>query len=182
MASICIGTLVVEVGVRTVSPCAVVGISYEHPQKRFFKYDPRLGWVGRPNAHGQFAGIDYLTKVTLDEYGFRAQIPPFTEGKRNVLALGDSYAWGWGVNDSDVFAEVMNASDSSIRVYNLSAPGYGTDQSYLGLEAFLEQHPEVRFSSAVLLLFVDNDIQDVSETTRYTFPKPRFTIKNGALA
>ena len=93
-------------------------------------YDPRLGWRARPdqrppdpytNAAGMRANRD-----------FPLERQP---GRRRLLLVGDSYTFGVGVRDEEVFARVLQ--DEYLRewdVLNLAVPGYGTDQQLLSFE------------------------------------------------
>jgi len=184
IALIALGTLVAialaEVGLRLVSPHPYYGYTYIPPQQGLFMYDPLLGWVGRPHACAQFANLDFDVRVTLDGAGYRNSAPPYVNGKCNVVALGDSYAWGWGVKDDELFSRRLNQRATDVNLYNLSAPGYGTDQELLALERFFETHPSRAFAAVILLLSA-NDLEDVTHDVRYTYPKPKFVLERGAL-
>ncbi len=176
-----IGLGVCEAYFRLFAPCRLYGVQYQSPQNHFFTYDEQLGWRGRPNAEGPFGSIDFLVEVQLDRLGNRSSADPFEQGKKNVLALGDSYGWGWGVANDQLFSERMMAEDQTLNVYNLSAPGYGTGQQYLQLQQFLAGRPGERFDNCVLVLCLDNDFDDIMEETRYSYPKPRFQLAGESL-
>ncbi len=145
--------------VRVLSPSPYVGALTTAPQDTFFQHDRLLGWRGVPHAAG----------------------PPYVEGLRNILVLGDSYGWGWGVEDEDMFHREMMRMDGTLNVYNLSAPGYGTDQEYLQLMEFLEAEPGRRYTGTILL-FYQNDFEDTAAALRYSYPKPMFVLDgNGEL-
>ncbi len=170
-----------EIAVRILSPCAVYGAREEAPQKAIYQYDARLGWRGRPNATGHFAGYDFAVRVHLDSHGYRTPSPPATAGKRNLVLIGDSVAWGWGVEDEQTAAAVLQRRHPEWNLYNLAAPGYGTDQQYLALQEFCALPKPAPIDRFLLLLYTANDFDDVGATSRYSFPKPRFRLRNGAL-
>lgn len=177
-----VAILLAEVLVRILSPSPYVGALTTAPQDTFFQHDRLLGWRGVPHATGPFRGLDFDVTVTLDANGHRNDKPPHVEGRRNLLVLGDSYGWGWGVGNEEMFHHEMMRMDESLNVYNLSAPGYGTDQEYLLLKSFLEENPGRRYEGAILL-FYQNDFEDNAATIRYSYPKPMFVRDgNGDLA
>jgi hypothetical protein len=176
LVSLAAGLGIGEAYFRFLAPCRLYGVQYQSPQIHFFTYDERLGWRGRPGAQGPFGSIDFLVQVQLDRLGNRSSSQPIVAGKRNVLVLGDSYGWGWGVENPELFSEVMMRGDPGLNVYNLSAPGYGTDQQYLQLVGFLGQRPGEHFDHCVMVLCLDNDFDDIVSDQRYTYPKPRFRL------
>jgi hypothetical protein len=175
-----IGVAAVEIAVRVVAPCPIPGYSYQAPQKQFFQHDPALGWRGRPNAEGRFTSVDFDVAVKHDSGGFRTSGVPHAEGKRNVIVLGDSFGWGWGVGNADLFSEVM-MQDDGLNVYNLSAPGYGTGQQLLVLRQFLDANPDKSFDGLVLLFCPANDYDDVAGGKRYGYAKPKFVLTDDEL-
>jgi lysophospholipase L1-like esterase len=173
--------LTIEWTTRWLYPCAWHGFGFELPHKHFFQHDSRIGWRGRPGARGRFAMADFDTQIELDGQGFRNRTAPVVDGKTNVLVLGDSYAWGWGVEQDEMASSVLMRRNPDLNVYNLSAPGYGTDQQYLVLREFLQSHRPGTFAAAVLLFCAANDVLDVGASERYTLPKPFFQFQGGQL-
>lgn len=173
--ALCFSLLLVEIILRVWNPSPYVGISTTAPQDTFFQYDPVLGWKGVPHVSGPFHGVDFSSFVRLDGNGFRNANPPFVGGRSNVLVLGDSYGWGWGVENSEMFHARIMEKDDRFNVYNLSAPGYGTDQEYLTLEGWLRDHDQLRFDGVVLLFYL-NDFDDALDDVRYGYAKPAFVL------
>jgi hypothetical protein len=181
LASTLISLLLVEGFIRVFLPAPHFGSVYVPPQKTFFAFDDRLGWRGRPNATGSFSSVDFEVTVSLDALGFRNTTPVAVESRKNWLLIGDSFGWGWGVEDDETVAQSLMRLEPEINVYNLSSPGFGTDQQFLTVRGFLEDHPSQQFEGLVLL-FCDNDIQDVGATRRYGYRKSKFVLKQGALS
>jgi len=163
-----------EWAVRTWLPSPDYGVG-KRPALRngLFMYDAELGWKGTPNAQSPYISKDFIVHVTHDEHGFRNQTQNFIPNKRNILLLGDSYGWGWGVKDNETAASVFNQQNPNANIYNLSVPGYGTDQELLTLQRFSKQHPDNFYDDVVLLLYY-NDFEDNIATERYSYPKPMF--------
>lgn len=113
-----------------------------------------------PNGRGLWRG----GWVTLDEFGFRNGLDSrAVKRNRRVLVVGDSVAFGMGVNDDQVFTHLLNQNLESAGVgfVNLGRPGLDT--------------PELRdvlFSSAKNFLPVEGVlwvyyINDAKTSTRY---------------
>ena len=181
VASTLVGIGLAELAVRRVAPCEIHGYVPVGAEKPFFTYHEGLGWRGRPSARGPFRGLDYATEVSLDARGNRSPNPPFVAALRNVVILGDSYGWGWGVADDQVVTHRMMELEPGINTYNLSTPGYGTGQEYISLGVFVDEHPDARIDSVVLLAFPGNDYDDVAARVRHRLAKPRFELAGGKL-
>ena len=180
-SSLAISLLLAEWAIRVWMPCPDYGVG-KRPALRngLFMYDPELGWKGTPNAQSEYISKDFMVYVAHDALGYRNQSPPFVANKKNILLLGDSYGWGWGVEDNETAAAVFNQKNSTANLYNLSVPGYGTDQEWLTLQRFIEQHPNNHYDDVVLLLYY-NDLEDNIATERYSYPKPMFQAASNVL-
>ena len=179
-ASFAVSLGAAEAVVRWVRPSPYYGYRYTRPQQKLFEYDPVRGWRGRPNTSEIFAGHDFAVRVTHNRLGHRSTTEPYVEGKINVIVVGDSFGWGWGVEDQDVFSERMMQLDSRYNVYNLASPAYGTDQSYLALKDLLDQYPDARFDHVIALAF-GNDFSENETTTARGLPKPMFVLEGAEL-
>lgn len=97
------------------------------------QYDAELGWVGIPNLairdlYGQGASL------SINAQGFRASqaFPDRRPGGRvRIICSGDSFTFGVGVGDEDVWCHQFAAIDPRIEPINMGQIGYGTDQAYL---------------------------------------------------
>jgi len=176
--SLIIAAFVGEVVLRATYPCPRYNYIYQPPQQTFFQYDTLLGWKGRPDADGSFASLDFMVRVTLNRSGYRSSTELTVAGRRNVIVVGDSFGWGWGVENDETFAEVM-MRETGWNVFNLSAPGYGTDQQLLAFDLIDRRHTGPA-ADAGILLFSKNDFLDVTAEERYDYPKPRFVFEDGA--
>ena len=89
--------------------------------------------------------------------------------------LGDSFTWGYGVADDEVFTEVLehNLAERGTRceVINTGVSGWGTDQEYLFLtdEGF-KYEPDL----VVVAFFLFNDPRNNSYSQQYGLRKPVF--------
>lgn len=169
--------LVAEVLLRTLRPEAqqlfLVQSLHESERGKFSVYDEVLGWTGKPNVDGTYDEIDCHHHVQQNSYGFRGPgFPIERTAARRVVVLGDSFVWGLGVEEDELFTTLlMRNSHEPLEVINLGVSGYGTDQELL-LWTRLGQ----RFRPDLVLLLVTpwTDLYDNLSGERYAYPKPFF--------
>jgi len=96
----------------------------ESERGRFCRYDDHLGWDGLPEAGGDFEWIDCHFKVRQNRFGYRSRAYDFTRSKNaRIVALGDSYTWGFGVDNDDVFTRVVEKeSRPPVEIVNMAFP------------------------------------------------------------
>ncbi len=80
----------------------------------------------------KFKNVEFNTTLTFDEYG-RYSEHPKNSTNDGIVVLGDSHAMGWGVNDNDTFAALLEKKINK-PVYNLAVSGYGTPRELIRLE------------------------------------------------
>jgi len=179
--SLLISLLLAEWAIRVWMPCPDYGVG-KRPALRngLFMYDAELGWKGTPNAQSEYISKDFIVHVAHDALGYRNQSPPFVANKRNILLLGDSYGWGWGVENNETATAVFNRQHPDANIYNLSVPGYGTDQEWLTLQRFTKQYANHHYDDVVLLLYY-NDFEDNIATERYSYQKPMYQMTDNQL-
>ncbi len=121
------------------------------------KYDPIMGTIQVPNItrHLQSPEFSYTVVTTdlgLSDIGFR------DDGMDHdfiILALGDSFTWGVGVEDREVWPEILE-NRLEVDVINAGMAGFGTTQERLLLERYADKlHP-----SLVIIAFFPNDLAD----------------------
>ncbi len=145
----------------------------ESERGKFAQYDELLGWVGKPNINDDFQWMDTSHKVIQNSYGFRgtdhAQGP---SDRRRILVLGDSFVWGFGVENEEIFTSLMgNSGDGKTEVINCGVSGYGNDQDYL----YWQKHGHLwQPDDVVLVITAYTDIVDNLFAKRYGYAKPRF--------
>ncbi len=153
-----------------------------------YVYDDRLGWRNIPNWTASTQG----RRLTINSRGLRDRehSPQKPANVMRILVLGDSFAWGYGVADDEVFAHVLEQDlgeraagmphadkSASWEVINTGVSGWGTDQQllYLEQEGFSYQ-PDV----VVLAFFVFNDPANNASPFQYGLHKP--VLREGDLA
>lgn len=119
--------------------------------------------------------------ISTDSAGRRVPAGPHPDASATrVAVLGDSIAFGAGVDDGETFANLLGAR-AGWTVANFAVPGWGTDQSTLRYE---QEARGWRPSIVVLNVCLANDLAD-NMLAHYLYdpawPKPYFTIQDGEL-
>jgi len=116
-----------------------------------FVFDPRLGWRARPRLDVRCReDRDDVFRVVTDDHGWAGTT---TLAESDIVVLGDSYAFGYGVDPADAFA----ARVPGLRVKGVGVPAYNTVQELLVLR---EIAPDLRGKLVVWLVFIGNDLYD----------------------
>jgi hypothetical protein len=145
----------------------------------FWEYDPLLGWSQRAGARGTFSHLDFAVEVQINSDKLRDQEHPVPRGpQRRLMVLGDSFAWGFGVEAHERFSDLMAARRTDWEFINAAVSGYATDQQVL----YFEERGSKYRPDVVLLLLYLNDFEENLCPARYNYFKPYFVLENGALA
>lgn len=145
----------------------------EHDERNLtYRYDPELGWFPMANSRKTFTGGRTI-QVEHNARGFR-DIEHVVGTKPRIVVLGDSFVWGYDVEQTERFTEKLREGLPNWSIYNLGVSGYGTDQEYLLLKREYEFYkPQIVF----LVFCRDNDEDDNTSNMRYgAFYKPYFTL------
>lgn len=139
------------------------------------RFDPLTGWVTTPNASVTENGHVY----SHNSLGFRS--PEVVAGGEQILLVGDSTIWGYGVDDAETAASLLDQRIDGLQVLNLGVSGYGIDQYYLHLERHLSNPSSVlRPAWIIVTIFTGNDLLDTSTNVRYRKSKPLFVVDREA--
>lgn len=142
------------------------------------KYDELLGWVSKEGVSGHESSS---MRITILEGGIRSngnnaigQNPP---GQRPILAVGDSYTFGYEVRDEETWPAILEDLTGR-RVINGGGFAYGMDQSLLRARQLIDRYQP----DTVIYSFIPNDIWRNQISARSGVNKPYFDIQNGSLA
>lgn len=147
------------------------------------QYHPVLGWENRPGEKGVVhIKRDVSFFRTHNNHGLRSTLltdydtDPDT---RHILLVGDSFFWGFGVDDDHVLSEVLRSRVAGkVEFINGAVQGYGTDQQLIWLtDRGLRYHPE----TVVLGFFPTNDVDEIANSIMYGRPKPFFDLHDKQL-
>lgn len=113
-------------------------------------FDEQLEYVPKP-ATVQFRGPEFDTTIHVTPELVRAQ-PPAPSAAPLVVVTGDSYAFGWGVEDNQTFSYLLQ-HDYGYHTVNTAVPSYGTARELSRLRRLgLLKHID-----ALIIQFCDND-------------------------
>ena len=144
----------------------------------FYQYDETLGWKNKPNAEGILKMPDSTTHIKINSEGLRdrSYVYKKPEGIMRIVVLGDSFTWGYGVEDKERYTEILeNGLLENIQVINMGVSGYGTDQEFHTLKnEGVKYNPDL----VIIAFQIGTDIGDNTHTVRYTYPKSMFILDN----
>lgn len=98
--------LLAEALVRRVAPQSPSGNPRQSQPRDFYAPHPVLGFTMNPGFHGRFELPEFDTEVRFSSIGLRdREYGPKPPGASRLLVLGDSYTFGWGVEEGERFAD-----------------------------------------------------------------------------
>ena len=117
--------------------------------------------------------------VVSNQFGFRSTHDPLapTDGPR-IVVLGDSFAFGEGVEQAERFTNLLESQQPAWRIENLGMTGFGLDNM---LRAFEEVGRHAQPDAIVVCIYTD-DLRRVNpHYAGVGFEIPRFTLRDGQL-
>lgn len=137
---------------------------------RWFKSDPRYGYVNKADFHQKcrYLDADFVMDVRTNSFGHRAKEYDLSKkGVKRVLVLGDSFVFGYGLNaeaiSSNVLEKMLNKDGERYLVINSGVGGWGTLQEI----TYARDHFSVFRPDIIVLTFCGNDpVNDVEYQTR----------------
>ena len=143
----------------------------------FWTYDSLLGWAHRPGQEGEFVHRDFSVSIRINSDGLRDDEYTRDESKKTLMILGDSFAWGFGVEEHERFSEILEEGHRNWNVINAAVSGYGTAQQVL----YFQERGSVYRPDLVLLLFHENDFQNNMLGSEHWHNRPYFELIDGDL-
>jgi lysophospholipase L1-like esterase len=135
-----------------------------------YEADPELGYTLRPNLDVARRTQDKGNiRIRTDGEGNRI-VPEGTAGpvQGTILLLGDSFAFGEGVDEQVTVAASLAAA--GWKVVNLGVCGYGTNQELLRFRRYAAQHAG-EFQWVIVLVYT-NDEEDVRSSYKFARTRP----------
>jgi hypothetical protein len=123
-------------------------------------YHPEIAYTLQKNLRNErlhYPGqLDYT--INTNKYGFRGPDWDLSPERKNVVVLGDSFAFGWGVAWEETVGSLLEKelrkSDLSYQVINLAMSGWDMD---LIIQAF-ELYKDMLKPVDVVYVFCPNDL------------------------
>jgi hypothetical protein len=123
-------------------------------QKDCVEPDERLIYVPRIGSC-RFTNAEFDTTLHFEEGGRVRNSMPEKTSEIGIAVLGDSYAMGWGVNDRETFANILQ-DELKKPVYNLAVSSYGTVRELMRLQ----QSGLIDNVDTVLIQYAANDLME----------------------
>ena len=126
----------------------------------YIMFSKELGWERRPHFSGRLTGV-YLPPEPgqhirhFDEHGLFTNDTEQVANRKElqVVTLGDSSTFGWGVPPQATFSELLESRLPNASVINLGLNGYSSYQGYRILDKYA---PLIR-PNVVIVAFNRND-------------------------
>ena len=116
-------------------------------------YKPSIGTC-------RFANMEFNTILNFTSAG--RMTGEMQSPAKSIAVLGDSFAMGWGVDDTDTFAAELQRRTGR-KVYNLAVSSYGTIRELMRLSTF----DQLGTVDTVIIQYCDNDRE---ENLHFTIP------------
>lgn len=172
-------TIIVAVCLLNAVSKIVLIYVFDEDKPYFFKFDGLLGWRGIANKNGSLwsVGKEKMFSVSLNSDGFRDDKFELkrTPGKKRIAVVGDSFMWGYGVQQGETVPAILEKVLKKAEIFNFGINGYSTDQEYLLIKNFV-----IKFKPDIIILSTAfNDLEsNVKGTNIYSsvYHKPVFKV------
>jgi lysophospholipase L1-like esterase len=101
------------------------------------RYHPEIGWTCLPHLDARYVlPGNFDARVVCNGRGERGADVPLarTPGRARIAVLGDSFMWGFGVENGEMLSSRLAELLPGTEVVNLAANGYGTVQELVRFE------------------------------------------------
>jgi hypothetical protein len=134
-----------------------------------YEPDPELGYKPRPGKYhlilsrrarnsSEWARLSVNVTIKHDGTRWTGECKP--SSSTNVYMFGDSFVYGFGVNDEQTFAFLLQQARKDMCVKLFAAPGYGMTQSFIQSHKLREQ---IKPNDIVILGYADYfDVRNVA--------------------
>jgi hypothetical protein len=131
------------------------------------RYHDVRGWQLSPAWQGEHRHYDYQANYSINSLGYRGELSPVKKQARceRVAIVGDSFTFGFGVNDNETFSarleQQRSLTDTSHcsnpKYLNYGVPGTSTDQQALLIQdTIYAMQPD----KIVWVVYLANDLFD----------------------
>lgn len=161
--------LIAEAGLRLLAP-NLASEPVTSNQYNFYRYDPVLGWSNIPDARGTFSRAEFSYELNINGLGLRgaAITTEKPAGTRRIAVLGDSFVWGIGAAEPELFTTLLADAMPATQVLNFGVAGYSPIQYHLLTDKVLALDPDL----VIISFCLGNDFADAVYWNRYDYYKP----------
>lgn len=143
------------------------------------RYDPELGWVNIPNTrivdmYGPTLDVSINGQGFRSTYDFSEAVPA---GKVRAICSGDSFTFGFGVNDDETWCARLNEKHPTLETVNMAQGGYGIDQAYL----WYARDGDILAHDIHLFAFITADFDRMQREIFLGYGKPLLTVVDDEL-
>lgn len=120
------------------------------PERVWTEYHPELGWYHQPGKQTSHVTQGDEFSVKINSAGMRSDRNYLVDkpvGRKRIAVIGDSFTFGFGVENESTFVSVLEKNLPGYEVLNFGIPGYGIDQMYV-----LYQTIVTRYSPDMVML------------------------------
>jgi hypothetical protein len=149
-------------------------------ERQHTRYDELLGWVNIPNLVVSNMYGEGLN-VTINNLGFRGRTTVDAEqpaGKRRIILSGDSFTFGYGVDDAHTWGNFLKNELPDTEVLKMALGGYGLGQAFLWYRREGDGLPH----DVHLFAFITENFRRMTRPRFMGYGKPVLTVRNGKLA
>jgi hypothetical protein len=115
------------------------------------QYDEKLMYTLRPGTC-RFSGFEFSNRYYVNSLGLRDDEKSLKAPE--VIVIGDSEAMGWGVEQQDTFAQIIEAH-TGMTVLNAAVSSYGTAREVMSLKRL--NLSRLRF---LVIQYCENDLEE----------------------
>jgi hypothetical protein len=162
-----IGIVITELLLRTLLSIETKRIIYDQTRDvyqynpKHVQFHPYTGYINKPNLNVAFGNKEFNTNIQTNSSGFRDDEE--SNQNPNVLILGDSFGFGWGV-EKDENMEAVLEKKSGLSILNMSVSGYNNVQELALLEEW-EKTNSLKDKTLLLLYYVNDMYDNVSDAS-----------------
>jgi len=121
------------------------------PLEEIIEYAPEVGWKPKAGISAHVLNFNRDTwQLTTDSDGWRGT---GSVEKADAVVFGDSYAFGYGVDDEAFFGDLPG----DVRIKSIGSPAYSLVHSLLWMERMA---PQLKGKLVVWLVYNGNDLAD----------------------
>lgn len=128
-------------------------------------YNPNLTYTLRP-GNCRYKNIEFDTEYSINSAGLRDDESSLDSPE--IIAIGDSFTMGWGVEQNETFAEVLGRR-LDMKVLNAGISSYGTVR-----EMWLLNQLDTSNLKYLIIQYINNDMDE----NRPYYKKQKLNIKS----